>query len=249
MLQSIGYSLLAVKVTVGLLSLLIPLTTTYGMNINPSLDILKHARTVNLRFNQRMLYAHATAPSKEITNAILDQIMSSSSINNQPTSCSRGMKEDRRILQALLYISQGDSDSQCTSTTHTTFHLHVWFFSLIFFDTVHDNTICNTSFQLISPPITPFSQGYLDAAHDIVQSISEQDAVYIHALLHRLEGQYVGEGGMKGTQPGANPDTDPDICTVLVTFLIITSIYKVFPHTFPLSHALSYHIYHISLFL
>ena len=134
MLQSIGYSLLAVKVTVGLLSLLLLFltTTTYGMNNHPSLDILNHARTVNLHFNQRMLYAHAIAPSKEITNAILNQIMSPSSINNQPTapvaSCSRGMKEDRRILQALLYISQGDSDNQCHNSYNPHhFLLHVMF--------------------------------------------------------------------------------------------------------------------------
>ena len=121
-------SILAAKLTAGLLSLLLFLTTSYGMNNHPSLNTLNHARTVNLQFNQRMLYAHATAPSKEITNAILDQIMSSSSINNQPTSCSRGMKEDRRILQALLYISQGDSINQCHNSYNPHFHflLHVW---------------------------------------------------------------------------------------------------------------------------
>ena len=179
MLQSIGYSLLAVKVTVGLLSLLLLFltTTTYGMNNKPSLNILNHARTVNLHFNQRMLYAHATAPSKEITNAILDQIMSPSSINNQPTapvtSCSRGMKEDRRILQALLYISQGDSDNQCHNSYNPHhFLLHVMFgsslsvVSMLFMTSflvhalpLHVNsnlTYCIPSYQLISPLINTF---------------------------------------------------------------------------------------------
>jgi hypothetical protein len=38
----------------------------------------------------------------------------------------------------------------------------------------------------------------LDAAHDIVQRMSTLDALYIHALLHRLEGKHVGEANMKG---------------------------------------------------
>ena len=76
------------------------------------MDVLGHARTVNLHFNQRMLYSHATAPSNEITETILSQISQSNS-NLAVKSCSRGLNEDRRILQALLYISQGDFDSCC----------------------------------------------------------------------------------------------------------------------------------------
>lgn len=42
------------------------------------------------------------------------------------------------------------------------------------------------------------SVGALDVAHEIVQRMSHHDALYVHALLHRLEGKHAGEGGMKG---------------------------------------------------
>lgn len=86
--------------------------------MNPSLDVLGHAHSVNLHFNQRMLYAHATAPSNEITEAILSQTSPSNS-KLAVQSCKRALNEDRRILQALLYISQGEFDSYCTSKTHS----------------------------------------------------------------------------------------------------------------------------------
>jgi len=42
------------------------------------------------------------------------------------------------------------------------------------------------------------THGHLDAAHDIVQRLWTPDAVYTHALLHRLEGEHYGEANMRG---------------------------------------------------
>ena len=52
--------------------------------------------------------------------------------------------------------------------------------------------------QRIFQALLYLGTGALDAAHDIVQRMSLHDAVYIHALVHRLEGKHAGEGGMKG---------------------------------------------------
>ena len=52
--------------------------------------------------------------------------------------------------------------------------------------------------QRVLQALLYMSTGSLDAAHDIVQRMSLHDAVYVHALLHRLEGKHAGEGGMKG---------------------------------------------------
>ena len=42
------------------------------------------------------------------------------------------------------------------------------------------------------------THGHLDAAHEIVQRLWTPDAVYTHALLHRLEGEHYGEANMRG---------------------------------------------------
>ena len=55
-----------------------------------------------------------------------------------------------------------------------------------------------TDDQRVLQALLFISTGSLDAANDVVQRMSLHDAVYIHALLHRLEGKHAGEGGMKG---------------------------------------------------
>ena len=45
-----------------------------------------------------------------------------------------------------------------------------------------------------------FGCGALDAAHEIVQTMSTLDAIYIHSLLHRCEGNNIGENMMQGIQ-------------------------------------------------
>jgi hypothetical protein len=93
-------------------------------------DLLSRAASLQLNFNQKMLY-HRSLPSE--VAASIDLLV-------------RTSNEDSQIMRALLYIGCGE----------------------------------------------------LDHAHDLVQYMGAIDAVYIHSLLHRLEGKNVGENGMLG---------------------------------------------------
>lgn len=101
---------------------------------NLNSDLLQHARSTTLKFNQRMLYTHAHPLPLQLSSRV------NSLIENL------GTIQDDRMLRSLLYLSLGE----------------------------------------------------LDAAHSIVQRMNTPDALYVHALIHRLEGHHIGEAQMKG---------------------------------------------------
>ena len=59
-------------------------------------------------------------------------------------------------------------------------------------------TSMDTTDGIVLGGLIYLTHGHLDAAHEAVQRLGTPDAVYTHALLHRLEGEHVGEANMRG---------------------------------------------------